>query len=107
MGTGTGVNEWALYLLEPTGTGYTLSASLTRADLAQAALSALDIPGLPQGAAVGYWVYYTVSETQIFAEIGIDANDDAPPGMYAGQLEGPIVYDGRTLSLGQLSYTPY
>lgn len=107
MGTGTGVNEWALYLFEPTGTGYTLSASLTRGDLAQADPSALDIPGLPQGAAVGYWVCYTVSETQICAEIGIDAGDDAPPDMYAGQLEGPIVYDGRTLSLGQLSYTPY
>ena len=107
MGTGTGVNEWALYLFEPTRTGYTLSASLTQADLAQADLSALEISGLPQGATVGYWVCYTVSDHQITAEIAVDADGEVSLGMYAGQLEGPIVYDGHTLSLGQLSFTAY
>ena len=82
-------------------------ASLTREDLAQVDLSALGIPGLPQGAAVEYWVCYTVSDHQMTAEIAIRTDGDVPQDLYAGQLEGPLVYDGRALSLGRLSYTPY
>ena len=106
MGTGTGVNEWALYLFEPAGTSYTLSASLTRADLAQMDLSALSVPGLPQGAAAGYWVRYTVSEDRIWVELAVNTQGNSL-GSYGGQLEGSVVYDGQALSLSQLSYQPF
>ena len=48
-----------------------------------------------------------MSDYQITAEIAIDIDGDVPLGMYAGQLEGPIVYDGQTLSPGQLSFTAH
>ena len=103
-GTGTGVNLYSLYLLEPDGEGWRLAASLRGGDVADR----LDLPqyGVPADAAAGEIVSFSVNGDRFTLSVGLCSTNAPYTVEYTGSLVGDVSYNGAELVIGDMSYTP-
>ncbi|WP_186566271.1 M56 family metallopeptidase [Lawsonibacter celer] len=101
VGTGTGVSMQNLYLFEWDGAELTLGGVLDAYTLPDTVSAAL-----PEGCRAGSIVDFWAEGDKLFCSIGVTEASDTPMLNYVGTLEGPVVYDGRSISLHNLQFSP-
>lgn len=90
-----------LYLFEWDGAELTLGGVLDAYTLPDTVSAAL-----PEDCRAGSIVDFWAEGDKLFCSIGVTEASDTPMLNYVGTLEGPVVYDGRSISLHNLQFSP-